>query len=140
MRVEGWILVLFVSLSAITLVSAYAVAGFSQGCITVLPVDREVAEFGSDPVYHLTGDDFASHPALREMILYQKSIIRPTGTVLDMLPHFTNTTEYSTLALTPEEEDALISRYAWYLDEHQGVHNILLEYDGAYYRLAVLMQ
>ncbi|MDN7025531.1 hypothetical protein FGU65_11630 [Methanoculleus sp. FWC-SCC1] len=137
MRTEGYILILFVSLSAITLVSAYAVASLSQGCITVLPVDREVAELGGDPVYHLAGDDFARHPALREMILDGKRVIRPTDTVLDGLPRFTNTTEYSTLSITPAEEEALISGYAWYLDEHLGVHNIILEYGGDYYRLAV---
>lgn len=140
MRVEGYILVLFISLSAITLVSAYAVASLSQGCITVLPVDREVAELRTDPIHHLTDDDFAGHPALREMILDGKRVIRPTGTVLDRLPRFTNTTEYSTLAITPAEEEALISGYAWYLDEHQGVHNIILEYGGDYYRLAVSKQ
>ncbi len=135
MRVEGMILVLFVSLSAMTLLSAYAVGGFSQGYLTVQAIDTATYTPEDEIVYRLTEDDLTGHPALAEMIRDQKRVIRPTGTLFDRLPRLSNPPEYSSLRITPDEEEQLITRYAWYPDESGNVQNILLEYHGTYYRV-----
>ncbi|RXE57284.1 hypothetical protein ABH15_04055 [Methanoculleus taiwanensis] len=133
MRLEGLILVLFVSLSAMTLLSAFAVVGFSQGYLAVQAVDKDTPE--DEIVYRLTEDDLTGYPALAAMILDQERIIRPTGTLLDHLPRLSNNPGYSSIRITPDEEEELITRYAWYPDEHGNVRNIILDYHGTYYRL-----
>jgi hypothetical protein len=125
--VKGWHLLVLAAFvcGAMMLVYLHFVPVIAAGPAYIIAESRNPPETGSDPVCHLSHQDFTDHPVLNELILHRKRVMR-AGSTMNFLLGFFGGPAYSWMPLSREEEQVLFTQYP-----------PILEFNRSYYRIAI---
>jgi hypothetical protein len=104
-------------------IASYGCLGYFKGS-QVSDVDIDLKE-RIGRVHHLTGEEAADHPALKELFINNKRVLKPTASLLDFIPGYFWGPEYADIRISVAEDRYLMD---------QG--SLIFEYRGAYYQYA----